>query len=151
MIETILGGAIGGALRLAPEVLKWLDRKNEREHEHRMVQLQMEAEAKRAQMSRDAAWDVGALNALIEGVKAQAAPSGISGVDALSKAVRPTITFWYFGLYAAARTAAFTVAVLSGVPALEVLANVWTPADSAMLSGIINFWFLGRVFDKVNR
>lgn len=27
MIETLLGGLLGGAFRLAPEVLKWLDRK----------------------------------------------------------------------------------------------------------------------------
>lgn len=29
MIETLLGGLLGGAFRLAPEVLKWLDRKGE--------------------------------------------------------------------------------------------------------------------------
>ena len=33
MIETLLGGLLGGAFRLAPEVLKWLDRKGERSHE----------------------------------------------------------------------------------------------------------------------
>ena len=32
MIETLLGGLLGGAFRLAPEVLKWLDRKGERSH-----------------------------------------------------------------------------------------------------------------------
>jgi hypothetical protein len=26
MIETLLGGLLGGAFRLAPEVLKWIDR-----------------------------------------------------------------------------------------------------------------------------
>ena len=30
MIETLLGGLLGGAFRLAPEVLKWLDRKGDR-------------------------------------------------------------------------------------------------------------------------
>ena len=33
MIETLLGGLLGGAFRLAPEILKWLDRKGERGHE----------------------------------------------------------------------------------------------------------------------
>ena len=33
MIETLLGGLLGGAFRLAPELLKWLDRKGERGHE----------------------------------------------------------------------------------------------------------------------
>ena len=30
MIETLLGGLLGGAFRLAPEFLKWLDRSEER-------------------------------------------------------------------------------------------------------------------------
>ena len=33
MIETLLGGLLGGAFRLAPEILKWLDRNGERSHE----------------------------------------------------------------------------------------------------------------------
>ena len=33
MIETLLGGLLGGTFRLAPEILKWLDRKGERGHE----------------------------------------------------------------------------------------------------------------------
>ena len=33
MIETLLGGLLGEALRLAPEILKWLDRKGERGHD----------------------------------------------------------------------------------------------------------------------
>ena len=39
MIETLLGGLLGGAFRLAPEVLKWLDRKGERGHELAMLAL----------------------------------------------------------------------------------------------------------------
>jgi len=33
MIETLLGGLLGGVFRLAPEVLRWFDRKAERDHE----------------------------------------------------------------------------------------------------------------------
>ena len=33
MIETLLGGLLGGAFRLTPEILKWIDRKGERAHE----------------------------------------------------------------------------------------------------------------------
>ena len=33
MIETLLGGLLGGAFRLAPEILKWFDRQGERGHE----------------------------------------------------------------------------------------------------------------------
>ncbi len=44
MIETLLGGLLGGAFRLAPEVLKWLDRKGERSHELAMQDKALEFE-----------------------------------------------------------------------------------------------------------
>ena len=41
MIESIFGGLLGGLFRLAPEVLKWLDRKDERAHELSMLDKEM--------------------------------------------------------------------------------------------------------------
>ena len=35
MLESLLGSLFGGLFRLAPEFLKWLDRKNERDHERK--------------------------------------------------------------------------------------------------------------------
>ena len=43
MIETLLGGLLGGAFRLAPEILKWIDRNGERSHE-----LSMQDKGKRS-------------------------------------------------------------------------------------------------------
>jgi len=45
----ILGSLFGGLFRLAPEVLKWLDKKNEREHELNMFKFQCDLEAQRGQ------------------------------------------------------------------------------------------------------
>lgn len=44
MIETLLGTLFGGLFRLAPEALKWLDRKDERTHELAMFDKQLEAD-----------------------------------------------------------------------------------------------------------
>ena len=44
MIETLLGGLLGGAFRLAPEILKWLDRNGERSHELSMQDKALEFE-----------------------------------------------------------------------------------------------------------
>ena len=41
----ILGSIFGGVFRLAPEVLKWMDKKNEREHELNMFKFQCDREA----------------------------------------------------------------------------------------------------------
>lgn len=90
MIETLLGGLLGGAFRLAPEVLKWLDRKGERGHELAMQDKAIEFEKLRGaqRMSEigaaaDLAWSTGALDALKESVHAQGQRSGVRWADAL--------------------------------------------------------------------
>ena len=81
MIETLLGGLLGGAFRLAPELLKWLDRKGERGHELAMQDKALEFEKLRGAQrmaeigaSADAAWNVGAIETLREAVAVQGQP-----------------------------------------------------------------------------
>ena len=45
----LLGSIFGGIFRLAPEVLKFLDKKNERQHELSMFQLQTDLEKLRGE------------------------------------------------------------------------------------------------------
>lgn len=156
MIETLLGGLLGGAFRLAPEILKWIDRKGERGHELAMQDKALEFEKLRGaqRMSEidanaDAAWNVGAIEALRESVAAQGRPSGVKWADALSVSVRPVITYWFMALYCAAKTAAFAAAVTAGAGWGTAILHAWTEADQALWAGVLNFWFLGRVFDRV--
>lgn len=156
MIETLLGGLLGGAFRLAPEILKWVDRNGERAHELAMQDKALEFEKLRGAQrmaeigaAADAAWNTGAIQALKEAVAAQGRPSGIASVDALSSSVRPVITYWFMALYCAAKTAAFTAAVAAGAGWGTAVLAAWTEADLALWAGVLNFWFLGRVFDRV--
>ena len=156
MIETLLGGLLGGAFRLAPEILKWLDRKGERGHELAMQDKALEFEKLRGAQrmaeigaSADAAWNTGAIDALKEAVAAQGHQSGVRWADALSASVRPVITYWFMGLYCAAKTAAFAAALTAGAGWGEATLHAWTEADQALWAGVLNFWFLGRVFDRV--
>ncbi len=156
MIETLLGGLLGGAFRLAPEVLKWFDRKGERGHELAMQDKALEFEKLRGAQRMaeiashsDTAWNTGALQALKESVAAQGRGSGVKWADALSISVRPVITYWMMGLYCAAKTACFVGAVGGGVAWGAAVQAAWTEADQALWAGVLNFWFLGRVFDRV--
>jgi hypothetical protein len=153
--ETILGSIFGGALRLAPEILKWLDRKAERAHEITLQTLSLQAAREKAEQGLrageqaiEASRVAQTLQAVIEATKAQAVPTGIRWVDAASSFVRPGVTYCLFGLYVAARMAAFALAVQSGAPVLDVLAKTWTAEDQAMLSSILSFWFLNRTIEK---
>ena len=69
--------------------------------------------------------------------------------DALSSTVRPVITYWFMALYCAAKTAAFAAALSAGADWGTAVLHAWTEADQALWAGVLNFWFLGRVFDKV--
>jgi len=156
MIETLLGGLLGGAFRLAPEILKWLDRKGERGHELAMQDKALEFEKLRGAqrmaeigVAADAAWNTGAIEALKEAVAAQGQRTGVGWADALSASVRPVITYWLMGLYCSAKTAAFAAAVTAGAGWGEAILHAWTDADQALWAGVLNFWFLGRVFDRV--
>lgn len=156
MIETLLGGLLGGAFRLAPEILKWLDRKGERGHELSMQDKALEFEKLRGAQrmdeigaGADAAWNTGAIDALRAAVAAQGQRSGVRWADALSSSVRPVITYWFMALYCAAKMAAFVAAVNGGEGWSEAILLAWTEADQALWAGVLNFWFLGRVFDRV--
>jgi len=97
----------------------------------------------------DAAWNVGALETLREAVAAQGQRAGARWADALSASVRPMITYWFMALYCAAKTAAFVGAVDAGAVWVSAIQAAWTDADQALWAGVLNFWFLGRVFDRV--
>ncbi|TSE27794.1 hypothetical protein Tther_02495 [Tepidimonas thermarum] len=156
MIETLLGGLLGGAFRLAPEILKWLDRKGERAHELAMQDKALEFERLRGAQrmaeisaSAEALWNTGAIDALREAVAAQGRITGVKWADALSSSVRPVITYWFMALYCAAKTAAFVGAIQAGADWIAAIQAAWTEADQALWAGVLNFWFLGRVFDRV--
>jgi len=82
-------------------------------------------------------------------VLAQAQKSGVAWVDALSTSVRPVITYWFMALYCGAKISGFAAAVNGGAVWSVAFSYAWTPADMALWAGILNFWFLGRVFDRV--
>lgn len=156
MIETLLGGLLGGAFRLAPEILKWLDRQGERGHELAMQDKALEFEKLRGAQrmaeigaSAESTWNSGAIEALKDALAGQGQRTGVRWADALSISVRPVITYWFMALYCAAKTAAFAAAVTAGADWGAAALHAWTDADQALWAGVLNFWFLGRVFDRV--
>lgn len=155
MIETLLGGLLGGAFRLTPEILKWLDRKGERGHELSMQDKALEFEKIRGAQrmaeigsQADAAWNTGAIDALRDAVRTQGEKTGVWWADALSSSVRPIITYWLMALYCAAKTVAFIAALNAGAGWGSAVLAAWSEADQALWAGVLNFWFLGRVFDR---
>jgi len=98
--------------------------------------------------SADAAWNTGAIEALREAVAAQGRPSGVRWADALSTTVRPVVTYLFVLMYAGVKLSTFVGSVQTGLGFGPALIATWTEADQALLSGILNFWFISRVWER---
>ena len=153
----ILGSIFGGIFRMAPEVLKWLDKKNERSHELLMFSRQCDLEQLRGQQKlaeigaqREAVVDAGVMDAFNNAITQQAEMVKAAGgwVASLSASVRPLVTYWVLFVWSFIHVWFAWNAWLSGAPATEVFKTMMTPDFSALLSGTINYWFLDRTLAK---
>ena len=156
MIETLLGTIFGGAFRLAPEMLKWVDRKDERAHELALLDKNIEADKLRgtqalaqATTQADATFAASELQALIEATKAQATLTGVRWVDGLNALVRPVLAFqWLIFLWPAVIVAGFLLAVQHGTSPLEALQAAFGVDEKAMAASIASFWLVDRSLRK---
>lgn len=156
MIETLLGGVFGGVLRLAPEVFKIFDKKNERSHELRMLEAEMEFAKVRGEIAMrqaDVQLQSAELDAMTAAIREQSATAQAAGkfVAAISALVRPTVTYLFLGLYAAVKVAAYLIAIEQGGDWKEVLTTMWGDDDLAVFNMILSFWFVGRVYERSSK
>lgn len=155
MFLTLLMSLGGGLMRLLPEVMSFMNKKTDNAHELAMMDKQAELEKTKSVMRQDEIktqgqvdMNVAELAALSEALKGQMQLTGNSVVDTLNFLVRPAVTYFLLLLYAASKVAMFVLAIQHGMPGWEAIAKVYDEEDRAMLSGILSFWFVGRVFDK---
>ena len=153
----LLGSIFGGLFRLAPEILKWLDKKNERQHELAMFNRQCDLEAQRgAQKLQEIgaqhgmAVDAGVLDAFKSALDQQADMVKKAGgwVASLSASVRPVVTYWVLFIWSFVHIWFAWNAWLQGMPPVEVFKTAMSPDFAALVSGTINYWFLDRTLAK---
>lgn len=149
----LLGSLFGGLFRLAPEVLKFFDRKNERAHEYSMYHLQIDLEKTKGQIKLDEKYldyNIANTQAIQSAFESQAkeASSSYKWVSALSALVRPSITYILFAMYVIFKIVLVTHALSTGADWVMVAKTHWTADDFAMLNMILTFWFLGRPLEK---
>jgi hypothetical protein len=153
----VLGSILGGVFRLAPEVLKWLDKKNERQHELAMFNRQCDLEAQRgAQKLQEIgaqhgmAVDAGVLDAFKSALDQQTDMVKKAGgwVASLSASVRPVVTYWVLFIWSFVHIWFAWNAWLQGMPPVEVFKTAMSPDFAALVAGTINYWFLDRTLAK---
>ena len=153
----ILGSVFGGLFRMAPEVLKFFDKKNERQHELLMFTRQCELETLRGQQKlaeigaqREAAVDVGVMDAFNSAIEQQAIMVKAAGgwAASLSASVRPVVTYWILLVWSFVHLWFGWNSWLAGASPMEVFKMMMSPDFSALLAGTINYWFLDRTLKQ---
>lgn len=153
---TLLGTIFGGLFRLCPELLKWLDKKDERKHELSMLDKQMESDRLRAQMEiqkinaeADVLLGQKEIEAIIAATNAQGKKSGVRWIDGMSSLMRPLITIWWVVfLYTAAMGLQFYGLLKFGTSVPTAILTVFGPDEKAIAASIISFWFVDRSLRK---
>lgn len=153
----LFGGVIGGLFRLAPEILKYFDKKSEREHELAMFSRQCELEQLRGQQrlaeigaNREAAIDVGVMDAFQAAINQQTEMVKAAGGLAakLSASVRPVVTYWIMALWSFIHLWFAYQAHKAGASPEVVFKTMMTVDFCALVSGTINYWFLDRTLKQ---
>jgi hypothetical protein len=154
----IFGSLLGGIFRLAPEVLKWLDKKDERVHELNMFSQQCQLETLRGQQKlaeigaqREATVDAGVMNAFNSAIEQQTEMVKAAGggfVAALSASVRPVVTYWILFIWSFIHVWFAWNAWYIGEPPAVVFNLMMSGDFAALVSGTLNYWFLDRTLSK---
>jgi hypothetical protein len=152
----LLGMLGGGIFRLIPFIVDLFKQKGDRDHEYRMTQLQLEIDKARASQQIDLAHaqaeiasNVADMQALVEAIKAQAAPTGIKWVDALNSSVRPILTYWWcLGLYSTHKAILVYVAITTNQTLMTMAPILLTDFDRGVVGSIFGFWFVDRSLRK---
>lgn len=158
MILSILSALGGGLLRLLPEILNFLHKREDNAHELAMLDKQFQLEQLRTDgklREIEAQGNFDQVLALLEAQKTalqgQMQKTGIRLVDSLNFLVRPVVTYVLLTLYVLHKLGGAVILYATGTSLASVFVQIYSPDDFALLSGILAFWFVGRVFDKVNK
>lgn len=156
MLMTLISLLGGGLMRALPEFMALWNKKTDNAHELAMLEKQAELEKTRAAARMDEIREQGGIDqaiALLDAQKTalagQMQRTNIRWVDALNFLVRPLTTYYFLALYGIVKLATLVAACQQPDAVwFKAVISVWTPDDAAILSGILAFWFVGRVFDK---
>ena len=151
----LLGSIFGGLFRLAPEILKFFDKANERKHELSMFRLQTDLEKLRGEFrmeERYVDYSIQQLDTIKAAFQEQQTTAKQAGwfVSAISALVRPGITWCFFFMYAAVKIAAIVIAFQTNASWYDVVTKVWDADDFGVFTMCLTFWFVGRSIERVS-
>jgi hypothetical protein len=153
----LFSALLGFASSILPEFFKQHQDARDKAHELALLDRHSAIESQRAAVDLDksiqAALAVQSI-AVQESYRTDVAANKASWVSAYSASVRPTITYAFFLLYAAVKSAQFWLLLHPELPwqtastLASALAAIWTEEDIAIFSAVIAFWFGDRMLRR---
>lgn len=145
--SSIIGSALGFAARLAPEVMKYVDRELERRHEAKLQEMVVKAQASNPFAKAGGEVIAGdyettrAVGELESAIARQITSAKSEAWNLFSVLVRPSTTYALVAVYVA------TKAWLMWLhPELKL--QVYSQEDYALLAGVLAFWFADRTVKR---
>lgn len=153
----LFSALLGFASSILPEFFKQHQDARDKAHELALLDRHSAIESHRAAVDLDksiqAALAVQNI-AVQESYRTDVAANKASWVSAYSASVRPTITYAFFLLYTAVKSAQFWLLLHPELPwqtastLASALAAIWTEEDIAIFSAVIAFWFGDRMLRR---
>ncbi|MGZ5080723.1 MAG: hypothetical protein ACXWG8_10300 [Usitatibacter sp.] len=153
--DAVIGGALGGGLRLLPELLAFIDRDRERQHEVKLQRValgfeRMRQESQRMEIATPEyhAAMTGSMTALADTIREQFKATKNEAMNAVSILVRPATTYALVLLYLTVKLTYLVLAAQTATTFSEAARLIYTAEDYTLLGGILAFWFADRALKK---
>lgn len=146
----IIGSIIGFLISFAPELLKIIRDKKDKEHELKIIGLQIEA-MKLKQYSK--LEEVQHYNQLEESKYLLPVQTmKFKAVEVISSLVRPIVTYATFFMYCSLKIfVVYFCLNIIGCTNLDLISKIWTEEDWALFFGVTTFWFGSRSINKARQ
>lgn len=153
---TILSMLIGFVSSLFPDVMKLFQDKRDKAHEIKLLELQLQQASATASYKLDEI-GVGAYRDIVVAAtqqQTQILDRASQWVVNLTASVRPTVTYLFVIAFVGFKMAMFFAAINPSLPWHEAVSysqammNIWGEEETAILGGLLSYWFSDRTLAK---
>jgi hypothetical protein len=143
---TLLASLAGFISSLIPEIVKYFNDKNDKNHELRILEYQVKLKKQKFENNLDEV-EVSASNAQIQALY-KTYKTGVYWVDALNGSVRPVLAYSFFFIYTYIKFLQYNLIIIS-IDINDVFHILWSLEDQAIFASIISFYFGQRALSKL--
>ena len=147
---SLLGSLMGFGTSFLPKVMDFFQDKQDKKHELAVMEVQIRQQKELASQKLEAI-NVEADIREIESLHKSMQPTGVKWIDGLRGAVRPVITYAFFGLFIFVEVSAYLSLTAAGVSGLDAVNAVWDEETKALFAAVISFWFGGRAISRAKK